>query len=304
MQVGRSWNAGGGYRYGFNGQEKSDEIKGEGNSYTAQFWEYDPRIGRRWNLDPKPTVGWSEYSAFSNSPLRNSDPFGDTLAPLSTTELQRIARNNGVTGVGVRFNKRVGRMFEGLALFSQGVPKNNISYTSSERITITGGKKRSVIPDGVTSTTAYKLTVRPFGFSTTIYPESHFLEVKAVNGVINLSSSAYQIQGELQAIRSTSGYSERRVDFTFITTSNTIIGGDVIKYANDHGIQLYQIGAIYETSNDQILFSPPFPLNHVGGSKSYDFSPFKINPLKYSLLPIWETPENPMDPDPDESDVK
>ena len=41
------------YRYGFNGQEKSDEIKGEGSSYTAEFWEYDPRIGRRWNIDPE-----------------------------------------------------------------------------------------------------------------------------------------------------------------------------------------------------------------------------------------------------------
>jgi len=41
------WQGVGGYRYGFNGQEKSDEIKGEGNSYTALFWEYDPRIGRR-----------------------------------------------------------------------------------------------------------------------------------------------------------------------------------------------------------------------------------------------------------------
>ncbi|WPQ66298.1 hypothetical protein SIO70_15665 [Chitinophaga sancti] len=41
-----------GYRYGFNGPEKDDDIKGEGNSYTAQFWEYDPRVARRWNLDP------------------------------------------------------------------------------------------------------------------------------------------------------------------------------------------------------------------------------------------------------------
>ncbi|MBN9381989.1 MAG: RHS repeat protein, partial [Chitinophagaceae bacterium] len=56
--------AGGGkYRYGFNGQEKSDEIKGSGNSYTAEFWEYDPRIGQRWNLDPKPTIGVSPYAA-------------------------------------------------------------------------------------------------------------------------------------------------------------------------------------------------------------------------------------------------
>ncbi len=67
------------YRYGFNGQEKSNEIKGEGNSYTAEFWEYDPRIGRRWNLDPKPIIGTSFYSAFSNNPLWYNDVKGDTI---------------------------------------------------------------------------------------------------------------------------------------------------------------------------------------------------------------------------------
>ena len=42
------------YRYGMNSQEKVDEISGSGNHYTATHWEYDPRLGRRWNQDPKP----------------------------------------------------------------------------------------------------------------------------------------------------------------------------------------------------------------------------------------------------------
>lgn len=67
------------YRYGFNGQEKDNEIAGEGNAYTAQFWEYDPRVGRRWNLDPKPSVGISQYSAFNNNPVLTIDPLGDTV---------------------------------------------------------------------------------------------------------------------------------------------------------------------------------------------------------------------------------
>ncbi|NQY09955.1 MAG: hypothetical protein HRT71_10645, partial [Flavobacteriales bacterium] len=49
------------YRYGFNGQEKDDEIKGNGNSYTAQYWQYDPRLGRRWNTDPVVKANWSGY---------------------------------------------------------------------------------------------------------------------------------------------------------------------------------------------------------------------------------------------------
>lgn len=66
------------YRFGFNGQEKVNEIAGIGNHNTAMFWEYDTRLGRRWNLDPKPNVGLSQYSAFANNPILFSDVLGDT----------------------------------------------------------------------------------------------------------------------------------------------------------------------------------------------------------------------------------
>lgn len=65
------------YRYGFGGQEKSDEIKGEGNSYTAQFWEYDPRVGRRWNVDPILKPYESSYASFANNPIWITDRLGN-----------------------------------------------------------------------------------------------------------------------------------------------------------------------------------------------------------------------------------
>ena len=71
---GRGFQAGK-YRFGFNGQEKSDEIF-EGST-TALFWEYDSRTGRRWNVDPKPTVGQSEYATLGNNPILYIDPLGD-----------------------------------------------------------------------------------------------------------------------------------------------------------------------------------------------------------------------------------
>jgi RHS repeat-associated protein len=40
------------YRYGFQGQEKDDEIKGEGNSLNYTFRMHDPRIGRFFVTDP------------------------------------------------------------------------------------------------------------------------------------------------------------------------------------------------------------------------------------------------------------
>jgi len=60
------------YRYGFNGQEKSDEIAP--NTTTAEFWEYDARLGRRFNIDIRSINGVSDYSTFDNNPRLGSCP--------------------------------------------------------------------------------------------------------------------------------------------------------------------------------------------------------------------------------------
>lgn len=54
------------YRYGFQGQEKDDEIKGEGNSINYTYRMHDPRIGRFFSLDPlAPSYPWNSPYAFS-----------------------------------------------------------------------------------------------------------------------------------------------------------------------------------------------------------------------------------------------
>jgi RHS repeat-associated protein len=67
------------YRYGFNGQEKDDEVAGIGNVNTAMYWEYDSRLGRTWNLDPKPQMNISDYATVGNNPIWFNDPLGDKL---------------------------------------------------------------------------------------------------------------------------------------------------------------------------------------------------------------------------------
>lgn len=66
-----------GYRFAFNGQEKDDEISGTGNSNTAEFWQYDTRLGRRWNVDPVVKPNESSYLSFGGNPIWNIDPKGD-----------------------------------------------------------------------------------------------------------------------------------------------------------------------------------------------------------------------------------
>ena len=66
------------YRFAFNGQEKIDEIAGAGNHNTAEFWEYDTRTGRRWNIDPMSSkYPWqSPYAVFNNNPIFYKDILG------------------------------------------------------------------------------------------------------------------------------------------------------------------------------------------------------------------------------------
>lgn len=58
--------------------ESDDEVKGEGNSYTTEFRQYDPRIGRWLSRDPLfANFPWqSPYVAFDNNPIFYKDPKG------------------------------------------------------------------------------------------------------------------------------------------------------------------------------------------------------------------------------------
>ncbi|MCA6445111.1 MAG: hypothetical protein IM600_16905 [Bacteroidetes bacterium] len=132
----------GGYRFGFNSIEKADEISGTGNHYTALFGEYDPRIGRRWNKDPKPNTSLSVYSMFSNNPIWFSDialdtptvkeaalmsklVYGDKLTKENQAEFDRSGwkLSNGVQGL--EYEKKSG--FKS-ALFERAI-NGKIEYT-------------------------------------------------------------------------------------------------------------------------------------------------------------------------------
>ena len=77
---GRSFNSNS-YRYGgSNGQEKDNDIF-EG-AYTAEYWEYDARIGRRWNVDPITKQNEASYVVFANNPIFVVDIHGDTGEPV------------------------------------------------------------------------------------------------------------------------------------------------------------------------------------------------------------------------------
>jgi len=75
MQMpGRNFSAGG-YRYGFNGKENDNEVKGDGNQQDYGARVYDPRLGRFLSIDPKGRdFAWnSPYCFAENRPIDGMD---------------------------------------------------------------------------------------------------------------------------------------------------------------------------------------------------------------------------------------
>ncbi|CAF3647531.1 unnamed protein product [Rotaria socialis] len=61
------------YRYGFQGQEKDDELKGEGNSLNYTFRMHDPRVGRFFARDPLAyDYPWNSPYSFSENCVINA----------------------------------------------------------------------------------------------------------------------------------------------------------------------------------------------------------------------------------------
>jgi RHS repeat-associated protein len=71
----RQYSALSGYRYGFNGKENDNEIKGEGNQQDYGMRIYDPRLGKFLSSDPiaKDYPGVTPYAFAENDVIRSID---------------------------------------------------------------------------------------------------------------------------------------------------------------------------------------------------------------------------------------
>jgi hypothetical protein len=167
-----------GYRFSFNGQEKTDEISGEGNHNTAMFWEYDTRLGRRWNLDPKPQVNISDYAAFANNPIRFIDPLGDVVkVRYKGTDL---TYNSG------KYYNADGSSYSGKGVRKDGTYKRFLGQTASALGNISNGSEgKAAVDELVASTSVFTIkhgSENSFTPTSSTKAGANIPEVQAVTG--------------------------------------------------------------------------------------------------------------------------
>jgi RHS repeat-associated protein len=78
------------YRYGFNGKEMDNEVKGEGTQYDYGFRIYDPRIGKFLSEDPlfRSYAWYTPYQFAGNRPINSIDL--DGLEEYSSFEAYKL----------------------------------------------------------------------------------------------------------------------------------------------------------------------------------------------------------------------
>ncbi len=68
LMPGRTYSADRSYRYGFNGQEHDNEVKGEGSDLEFKYRVYDSRVGRFLSTDPlTSSYPWNSPYAFAEN---------------------------------------------------------------------------------------------------------------------------------------------------------------------------------------------------------------------------------------------
>jgi len=122
-------SANGSYRFGFNGKEKDDELKGEGNQQDYGMRIYDPRLGRFLSLDPLASdYPWNSPYAFAeNDVIRSVDLDGQEKVIISSkansrsqTVMKLISKNSFLSDLTFNRKDRFDRAKNDLIIITVG----------------------------------------------------------------------------------------------------------------------------------------------------------------------------------------
>jgi RHS repeat-associated protein len=150
---GRTFSTGS-YRYGFQGQEKDDEIKGDGNSINYKYRIHDPRLGRFLSVDPlaRDYPQWSAYVFSGNQIIAARELEG--LEPIWVQNLGNWFRN--LPDQGPFQNQKLNKHFNENIYGPDNQKRilNSKEFKIARDITIIGGGIIAIAASGGTATPA------------------------------------------------------------------------------------------------------------------------------------------------------
>lgn len=142
------------YRYGFQGQESDNEIKGNGNSVNYKYRMHDPRLGRFFAVDPlvKEYPELTPYQFSSNNPigmieiegLEGTPAAGQVTKPKPIIKLWKVKNIDAVNKDGKNFaDKSKSRLVFGRVPRTRTVNQWRTIFTAT---TITPGTVNQTVP--------------------------------------------------------------------------------------------------------------------------------------------------------------
>jgi RHS repeat-associated protein len=167
LMPGRSPISSIGYRFGFNGMEKDDEFKTNGNSYDFGARIYDPRLGRFLSVDPlsKKYPELSPYQFASNNPIQFVDIDGlEAGDPPNNDGNTKVEKSTAEKVLGI-VTKGVEHLFDNVTFTLTSVPAavGNTAKSFIKQSNRLGFLKALDIGSGAVLSDKEKFT--PYGFS-------------------------------------------------------------------------------------------------------------------------------------------
>jgi hypothetical protein len=199
--------------------------------------------------------------------------------PCTTHDLRDLGRRMGLdVGVApVTFNMEVGMAFQDAALRFFGIDENRLTFPAPQRHFWNGydpNKPSRVRPDGLDPC----MIVRYGQYGSQILglaPRTMVVEVKAVNGLLDVASNDNQLLGELEFARSQVDYLSTQPFYQslnppfnintlvygpvlfLITTDNTILGSSIALEAAAQKVNVWHSKAKIDPATGEITFTQP-----------------------------------------------
>jgi RHS repeat-associated protein len=184
---------GGSYRYGYNGKEKDDEVKGEGNSYDFGARIYDPRVAR-WlsrdaHFDKYPY--YSPYIGMGNNPISLTDPDGKDIIDFMLLNSGKSKNTFKVITSSSVYMSWLGNFAD----INNNPESKNLGFTSSgARKDINLAFKVTKLPDGSGGSTETTFKGKPLSMYTA--DELGGASMDDFQILITLSENAGDMNGE------------------------------------------------------------------------------------------------------------